>query len=321
MKFLSLLVLGLALILCNTSAQPNTEIYPEEMRFFKSQVEQWRKSFSQIKSLDFQTSKRFILYKDKPVLTAHTNILKYLVAEKKYRFDLDTFDFSLGKSKGYIIMYDGESYSTFNKNYKRLTLGRDKLKMGDPTSVLIVNNDFFEPFEFLTIMTWQNPDGMGRPLFLKDLSDSVIWEFFFKNIIKISKNAEGLEIHLRGGLNYITVQRDNYVIFLDKKNNYYPTKWQRVSANGTIILENSVTKIGKTLIAGVSFSYPLEMTRSYYGNGKDEPFSKTPRSIRNCTMDKILFNGEINEDQFIFDPSIADSIFDVDSGSRISVPK
>jgi hypothetical protein len=197
-----------------------------------------------------------------------------------------------------------------------------------PRSVLMVTNNpkfqsaipiagcnpLMEAYSFLVSDDWQ---GFNCPeVDLNSLLSPETWANAAKRITSYS--VETVASQQRIKIIFGPESGNHDVVYFSPEVNGFPLSWQHYEGNylrREVSLGDAMAT--RLLPGGGSITLPHLLTRLDYYDPSDVNVFCTSHQ----TLNLVAVNQPIDEDGFIIDPSLADSIYDRDNNTRISVPK
>ena len=219
-----------------------------------------------------------------------------------------------------IVAMNGHQYQVLHYDIGRLYIQELSVDPKIPSEFpLRYANPFLEPFEFLS----------GQ-LFANDFSEFKLSEvalpsniaLLARRVLTIHRDEHQIIVDFKASIEARTQLPSFYRVTFSIDNEYYPINWQRVSEDGRILTEYSIVRLdhfvghdGKTIV------YPGAMLISYFGCGKDKSVSQAPVIQTEYTLHFVSVNKHIDDDVFTIDPTLAETIYDNQTKTLISVPK
>ena len=175
-------------------------------------------------------------------------------------------------------------------------------------------NPLMEAFSFLVSDDWR---GFNCPeLDLKRLLSPDTWANAAQRITSFSEETVGTAKCMK--IVFGPTSGNHDVVYFPEDTTDFPVKWQHYEG---AYLRREVSlgdaMVTKLLPGGASLTIPHLLTRRDYYDATDTKVFCTSQQ----TLSLLSVNQEVDSEDLMIDPSLADSIYDRDNNKRISVPK
>jgi hypothetical protein len=247
----------------------------------------------------------------------NTGSMVFLVTRKGYLIENRSPTGSTALKYSSITAFNGELYQRLNLGDRNLFIKSSKSPEFDP--LMILSNDFLQPFQFL-IPFVDNPD--VPYVTLEMLNNQEVWKKYYAAIISQREETilghPCLVIRTPGGKEEFSQQDSEFEVFFAKDLGYYPLAWKRFrKPKNELMWKYLVTKAEP--IDG--FFYPAEAMMFFYGGDQTYPIHEEPIGTTKIIMKDVELNPKAESDEFQIDPSLANTIWDGDTMKMIKVPK
>jgi hypothetical protein len=174
-------------------------------------------------------------------------------------------------------------------------------------------NPLLEAFSFLVSDDWK---GLNCPVVkLSSLVSSEAWADAAQRVTSITVEQLGSQPCVKivfGG------QSGNHdIVYFPKDLTGFPLSWQHYEGKYLRRDVSVSASVAKNLATGESIALPVRVKRRDFYDPADSNIFCTSE----LTLSGLEINQNVDDEDLVIDPSLADSIFDRDNDKRISVPK
>jgi hypothetical protein len=321
------LILGLVVV---SMVEGKTQIVEQKENNIEDVIESYYTRFSWIKSLRFTAEYSVFKGANEGGSANSVRIIKMAQSGECYDYEVTSFGQGKAESKARV------SWNGTHSQYLEQGLMAVSSKKRQNHQLLESNNAFFEPYGFyraikneLIITGAGSKDydsKMAQPIFLSDFASiELVRDNLTSATVQRTDDPHFVHLSQKRVLDVWSKTLIDYEVTLDVEKGFLPVKWIKIIQDPRKDMKKHA---GRKLaewealeIEGIEFE------------GRRIPFPKLSRLIlfadetgkRNFTiiikMTDVSFNDVAGPDELSIDPSLAETILDVDDGVMISVPK